>query len=77
MDLASYLHIIWSGPLQIGLALYFLWSQLGYAILGGVAVMILMIPINGYLEKKLYQQQVLQMEQKDQRIKLMNEVSTC
>ncbi len=74
MDLMSYLHMIWSAPMQIALSLYFLWNLMGYAVLGGVGMMILMIPLNGYIAKKTRTQQVLQMNQKDQRIKLMNEV---
>ena len=33
--LTSYLHAIWYSFIQIGLALYFLWGQLGVACLGG------------------------------------------
>ena len=40
MDLMSYLHMIWSGPLQIALSLYFLWELLGPSTLAGVAVMV-------------------------------------
>lgn len=29
MDLTTYLNMIWSAPLQIGLAIYFLWAILG------------------------------------------------
>lgn len=29
MDLTAYLNMIWSAPLQIALALYFLWETLG------------------------------------------------
>jgi ATP-binding cassette subfamily C (CFTR/MRP) protein 1 len=29
MDLTAYLNMIWSAPLQIALALYFLWDTLG------------------------------------------------
>ncbi len=74
MDLTSYLHMIWSAPIQIALSLYFLWAEMSYAVFGGVAVMILMIPLNGFIAKKTRAQQVLQMKQKDQRIKMMNEV---
>lgn len=35
MDLTSYLNMIWSAPLQIILALYFLWDLLGPAVLAG------------------------------------------
>ncbi|VDM75291.1 unnamed protein product [Strongylus vulgaris] len=36
----------WSNPLQIGLALFFLWNQIGISVLSGVAVMIMLFPVN-------------------------------
>ena len=35
MDLALYLNLLWASPLQIALAMYFLWQQLGAASLAG------------------------------------------
>uniref|UniRef100_A0A8C9ZU68 Multidrug resistance-associated protein 1 n=1 Tax=Sander lucioperca TaxID=283035 RepID=A0A8C9ZU68_SANLU len=64
MDLITYINMIWSAPLQVALALYFLWQNLGPSVLAGVAVMVLMVPINA----------VAQMKSKDNRIKLMNEM---
>lgn len=32
--------------LQIALALYFLWNQIGISVLSGVAVMLLLFPVN-------------------------------
>uniref|UniRef100_A0AAR2KIZ5 ATP-binding cassette, sub-family C (CFTR/MRP), member 3 n=1 Tax=Pygocentrus nattereri TaxID=42514 RepID=A0AAR2KIZ5_PYGNA len=63
MDLTTFLNMLWSSPLQIILALFFLWQTLGPSVLAGVAVMILLIPLN-----------VEQMQYKDARIKLMNEI---
>lgn len=40
MDLVTYLNMIWSAPLQITLAIYFLWQFLGPSVLAGLAVMI-------------------------------------
>ncbi|KAH9518524.1 Multidrug resistance-associated protein 1 [Bulinus truncatus] len=74
MDLTTYLHTIWSGPFQIGVALYFLFQTLGPSALAGVAVMILLIPLNAVLANKSRQYQVVQMALKDSRIKLMNEI---
>ena len=48
-DLTQYFHIVWSGPFQIGLAVYFLYQALGAAIFAGVGVMVLMIPVNAIL----------------------------
>lgn len=44
-NLVSYLHAIWFSFLQMGLALYFLWQQVGVACLGGVAIIVVAIPI--------------------------------
>nr|CAB3219629.1 multidrug resistance-associated protein 1-like [Phallusia mammillata] len=74
MDLMSYINIIWSGPFQIILAMYFLWLQLGPSVLAGLCVMIILIPINGLIASKAHKLQVRQMKHKDERIKLMNEV---
>ncbi|KAI1294974.1 ATP-binding cassette sub-family C member 3 [Halotydeus destructor] len=64
----------WSAPIQILIAIYLLWKQLGVAIFAGMLVMVVVIPINGYATKRLRSvfQQV--MKQKDNRSKMMNEV---
>lgn len=74
VDLTAYLNMIWSAPLQIILALYFLWQVLGPSVLAGLAVMIILIPINGFIANKVKILQIKQMKNKDERVKLMNEV---
>ncbi|XP_067624098.1 multidrug resistance-associated protein 1 isoform X4 [Eurosta solidaginis] len=74
MDLTTYLNMIWSAPLQITLAMYFLWLQLGPSVLAGLAVMIILIPINGVIANRIKVYQIRQMKYKDERVKLMNEV---
>uniref|UniRef100_A0A668A6A6 ATP-binding cassette, sub-family C (CFTR/MRP), member 3 n=1 Tax=Myripristis murdjan TaxID=586833 RepID=A0A668A6A6_9TELE len=74
MDLTTFLNMLWSAPLQIILALYFLWQNLGPSVLAGVAVMILLIPFNAVIAMKTRAYQVEQMQYKDSRIKLMNEI---
>ncbi|XP_071454824.1 multidrug resistance-associated protein 1 isoform X2 [Hetaerina americana] len=74
MDLTTYLNMIWSAPLQIILALYFLWNTLGPSVLAGLAVMIILIPVNGFIASRVKTLQIKQMKNKDQRVKLMNEV---
>lgn len=69
----QYVHIIWAGPLVIALALYFLWDILGVAVMAGLVVMILSLPLNGFVATKLKHYQVKQMMRKDERVKLMNE----
>uniref|UniRef100_A0A8C8J884 Uncharacterized protein n=1 Tax=Oncorhynchus tshawytscha TaxID=74940 RepID=A0A8C8J884_ONCTS len=68
MDLTTFLNMLWSAPLQIILALYFLWQNLGPSVLAGVAVMILLIPLNAAIAVRT------RMHYKDARIKLMNEI---
>ncbi|KAI8611102.1 P-loop containing nucleoside triphosphate hydrolase protein [Chytriomyces sp. MP71] len=73
-DLTTYFHIIWSGPLQICLALYFLYYTLGVSIFAGVAIMLIMIPINGTLASYSRRLNKIQMGNKDKRTKLMDEL---
>ncbi|XP_061394490.1 multidrug resistance-associated protein 1 isoform X13 [Musca vetustissima] len=74
MDLTTYLNMLWSAPLQIALALYFLWQLLGPSVLAGLAVMIILIPVNGVIANRIKTYQIRQMKYKDERVKLMNEV---
>jgi ATP-binding cassette subfamily C (CFTR/MRP) protein 1 len=74
MDLVTYLNMLWSAPLQISLAIYFLWQILGPSVLSGLAVMIILIPVNGVIANKAKNLQIKQMKNKDERVKLMNEI---
>lgn len=73
-DVAGYLWSIWSSPLQIALALALLWGQLGVSVLAGLAIMVLLIPVNAVVATKTRKYQMQQMKLKDARLKLMNEV---
>ncbi|KAI9207232.1 P-loop containing nucleoside triphosphate hydrolase protein [Polychytrium aggregatum] len=74
MDNCQYLHILWSGPFQISLALYFLYDTLGPSIFVGVSIMLIMIPINAYLASKSRALNKVQMKNKDSRTKMMDEL---
>ncbi|KAL8175271.1 UNVERIFIED_CONTAM: Multidrug resistance-associated protein 1 [Gekko kuhli] len=74
MDLATYINMVWSAPLQVILALYLLWQNLGPSVLAGVAVMLLLVPVNAVIAMKTKTYQVAHMKSKDNRIKLMNEI---
>ncbi|XP_071175211.1 multidrug resistance-associated protein 1-like isoform X2 [Mytilus edulis] len=73
-DMSGYLWMLWSAPFQIVLATLLLWQQLGPSVLAGLAVMILLIPINGAISVKQRNMQTALMRYKDARLKLMNEV---
>lgn len=73
-ELMPYINIVWSSPLEIALALYFLWQILGPSALTGLAVMIILIPVNGAIVKRLSVVQFKQLSKKDERVKVINEV---
>lgn len=57
-DLTTFGMMYVSAPLQIILAVVFLWQILGWAVLGGLAVMVLMIPINFVISVRMRKLQV-------------------
>ncbi|XP_014813449.1 PREDICTED: canalicular multispecific organic anion transporter 1 isoform X1 [Calidris pugnax] len=74
MDMTNFVHQLWSSPLQIILSIVFLWGELGPSVLAGIAVMVLLIPINGFLVAKAKTIQVKNMKNKDERMKMMSEI---
>lgn len=52
MDLANFIHQLWSSPLQIIVSIVFLWGELGPSVLAGIATMVLLLPINALLIAK-------------------------
>uniref|UniRef100_A0A8D0A0B3 ATP-binding cassette, sub-family C (CFTR/MRP), member 2 n=1 Tax=Sander lucioperca TaxID=283035 RepID=A0A8D0A0B3_SANLU len=73
-DVTNFIHLLWSCPLQIMLSIVFLWIELGPSVLAGLAVMVLMVPINGLLATKARKFQIENMKFKDKRLKIMNEI---
>ena len=75
MDLTTYIHMIWSAPFQIVFALLFLWETLGVSAVAGIgSTFVILLPANTYIAYKSRQYGVKQMNLKDERIKLMNEI---
>uniref|UniRef100_A0A8C3PGJ8 Uncharacterized protein n=1 Tax=Chrysemys picta bellii TaxID=8478 RepID=A0A8C3PGJ8_CHRPI len=70
MELTVNLNLLWSAPFQILMAIVFLWQELGPSVLAGVAVLVLVIPINAFVAAKVKHQ----MKNTDQRVKLLNEI---
>jgi ABC-type bacteriocin/lantibiotic exporter with double-glycine peptidase domain len=73
-DLTTYLHAIWYSFIQIGLALYFLWRQLGPSCLGGVAVIVIMIPVARFVAQWMGNMQKKLMKAKDIRVQVNSEI---
>lgn len=73
-DLTQFGLQLWSAPLQIVLCMASLYQLVGISMFAGVAVMIIMIPINGFIAKLMKTLQKRQMKTKDARTRLMTEI---
>lgn len=73
-DLVTYLHAVWYSFFQIGLAMYFLWGQVGPSCLAGVVVIIFLIPSTKFLVARLKGIQQVLVKARDDRVALNNEV---
>lgn len=74
MVILPLLHLLWSAPIQVAFALFLLFQELGAAIFAGVAVVILFLPFNAWAAATLEKIQAVQMREKDERVKSMNEI---
>jgi ATP-binding cassette subfamily C (CFTR/MRP) protein 10 len=72
--LIPYLHQMWSAPSNILVSFILLYRILGPALIGGFAVMVLVLPVNLWLARIQSRLSNANMERKDKRIKLLNEV---
>ncbi|KAH8862468.1 Canalicular multispecific organic anion transporter 2 [Schistosoma japonicum] len=74
VQLMPFINILWSGPLQITVAMVFLWRELGPSVLAGVGVLLLLLPINVLAARrsKLFQEKKSAFA--DCRIKFINEL---
>ena len=57
-DAPVYMHMVWSTPLTVALAMFFLWQQLGPSVIAGLVLMILLVPLNGAIAQKTRKLQV-------------------
>ncbi|XP_061858598.1 multidrug resistance-associated protein 1 isoform X2 [Colius striatus] len=74
MELAVNINLLWSAPFQIIMAVIFLWTELGPSVLAGVALLLLVIPINALIAAKVKRLKKKQMKYSDQRVKLLSEI---
>ena len=73
-DMTPYVNMLWSAPLQIGVSMYMLYQVLGPSVFAGLAVMIVLIPVNGVIAAVTRKLHLKLMKQKDVRVKKMNEL---
>ncbi|KAL4890362.1 P-loop containing nucleoside triphosphate hydrolase protein [Aspergillus ambiguus] len=73
-DLTQFGMQLWSAPFQITLCMLSLYQLVGVSMFAGIAVMILMIPLNGMIARMMKKLQLVQMKNKDSRSRLMTEI---
>nr|CAH8871416.1 unnamed protein product [Trichobilharzia regenti] len=74
VQLMPFINILWSGPFQITISMVLLWRELGPAVLAGVAVLLLLLPINVLVARRSKFFQERKSANADSRIKLINEL---
>ncbi|XP_071395438.1 ATP-binding cassette sub-family C member 10 [Centroberyx affinis] len=67
-------HELWSLPFQFSIALYLLYLQVGVSFLGGLAVALLLVPLNKVLASRILDNNKHMLRYKDSRVKLMTEI---
>ncbi len=67
-------HMSWTAPVQLGICLGLLLSNLGPSALAGFAVFIILTPIQGKIMKYLFRTRRKTMEWTDKRAKLLQEL---
>jgi ATP-binding cassette, subfamily C (CFTR/MRP), member 1 len=73
-DVAMTIHSLWTAPLFIAVAMYFLIKLVGVAAVYGVAFLLSALPLQGYIAVKQVSIQRTQMAKTDARVKLVNEI---
>ena len=73
-DLTQFAQQVWSAPFQIVICMLSLYQLVGWSMLSGIAVMIIMIPINGVIARLMKNLQKQQMKNKDARSRLIAEI---
>ncbi|XP_059683666.1 ATP-binding cassette sub-family C member 10 [Gavia stellata] len=66
-------HEVWSLPFQFAITLYLLYQQVGVAFLGGLALALLLVPINKVIANCIMMNNKEMLKHKDTRVKLMTE----
>ncbi|NWW22240.1 MRP1 protein, partial [Falcunculus frontatus] len=74
LELTMHMNLLWSAPFQIVMAVVFLWKELGPSVLAGVALLLLVIPINALIAAKVRRLKKSQMKYSDQQVKLLSEI---
>lgn len=67
-------HEAWSLPVQVAVTLFLLYQQVGVAFLAGLAIAVLLVPVNRWLALRIGALSEAMMSEKDARIRLVSEI---
>ncbi|XP_022228038.2 LOW QUALITY PROTEIN: probable multidrug resistance-associated protein lethal(2)03659 [Drosophila obscura] len=67
-------HFLWLGPLELLVASYFLYQQIGLASLYGIGILLLYLPVQTYLSRLTSVLRLQTALRTDQRVRMMNEI---
>jgi len=67
-------HFLWLGPLELLIAAYFLYQQIGLASFYGISILILYLPLQTYLSRVTSKLRLQTALRTDQRVRMMNEI---
>ncbi|SPO01024.1 probable multidrug resistance protein [Cephalotrichum gorgonifer] len=73
-DLTQFAQQLWSAPFQITMCMISLYQLVGWSMLAGIGVMIIMLPLNGWISGVMRRLQKTQMKHKDSRSRLITEI---
>ncbi|KAG0475640.1 hypothetical protein HPP92_015326 [Vanilla planifolia] len=74
VNLCNSFHDAWSLPLQISVALYLLYTQVSYAFVSGIAITVLLIPVNKWISTKIAHATEKMLKEKDERVRRVGEL---
>ncbi|XP_050579550.1 probable multidrug resistance-associated protein lethal(2)03659 isoform X2 [Bombus affinis] len=69
-----YLHYLWLGPLETIIITYFMYMEVELSAIFGVIILLLFIPLQGYLGKKTSVYRLKTALRTDERVRLTNEI---
>ncbi|KAF1813528.1 multidrug resistance-associated protein 1 [Eremomyces bilateralis CBS 781.70] len=73
-DLTQFAQQLWSAPFQIVLCMVSLYRVVGFSMFAGVAVMVVMVPVNAFIARVMKRFQKVQMKNKDARTRMTTEI---
>lgn len=73
-DLTQFAQQAWSAPFQITICMISLYNLVGWSMMAGIVVMIIMMPVQGFVARMMRNLQKDQMKNKDARSRLINEI---